>query len=85
MWSIVICDSDGGVEKDVAGGGYNPENESEIMILASLQFRYTITSAYVYSASVCVLTGTATATKVQGEMAIPSCQPDLQVSGCTSA
>lgn len=62
-----------------------PWNESEIMILASLQFRYTITSAYMCSASVCVLTGIATALKVQGEMAIPSCQPDLQVSCCTSA
>lgn len=25
MWLIVICDSDGGVEKEGAGGGYNPE------------------------------------------------------------
>lgn len=56
------------------------------MILASLQFRYTITSAYMYSARMCVCShDAATAMKVQGEMAIPSCQPDLQVSRCTSA
>lgn len=30
-----------------------PWNESEIMILASLQFRNTVTSAYMYSASLC--------------------------------
>ncbi|KAA8582143.1 hypothetical protein FQN60_008883, partial [Etheostoma spectabile] len=39
---------------------------------------YTITSAYMYSASVCMLTGTAATLKEQEEMAIPSCQPDLQ-------
>lgn len=55
------------------------------MILASLQFRYTIASAYMHSASLYVLTGTATALKVQGDVAIPSCQCDLQVSHSTSA
>jgi len=67
-------------------GGLFNATMSEIMILASVQIRYTITFAYMYF--LCThrhCNGTAMALKVHGEMAIPSCQPDLQVSRCTSA
>lgn len=81
---VVIYDSCG-VEKEMGPRFIQCCNESKIMILASLQIRYTITSAHIHSAGVCELAGAAEARKVHGEIAIPSCQPDLQVSRCTSA
>lgn len=83
MW--LICESGGDVGKRGSWRFIQCRNESEIMILASLQIRCTITSAYMHWARVGALKGSAAAPKVHGEMAIPSCPPNLQVIRCTSA
>lgn len=60
-----------------------PWNESEIMILASLQFRkHRNLCLHVLSLFVC---SEALQQNMQWDMGIPSCRSDLQVSHCASA